>query len=108
MTNLTSPTGSNADEWALFLEEHSVVFAAVQIATRIEALERVDQALYRACLLANEHSDKHLTIFRVTTGWQAMLKTPDLDSGLGRDQLKECPKFKSLPEALDALEKPDD
>jgi len=34
------PAGSNADEWCLFLSEHSPEYAAVQIAEAIEQAER--------------------------------------------------------------------
>lgn len=34
-----APTGSNADEWALFLSEWGTAYCAVRIADRIEALE---------------------------------------------------------------------
>ncbi len=40
-----APTGSNADEWALFLSEWGTAYCAVRIADRIEALEAENRRL---------------------------------------------------------------
>ncbi len=48
---------------------------------------------------ADERHDGHLTIFRWTTGWKAMLGTPDLDTGDGRWEVWELPMFDSMEEA---------
>ena len=61
---MSRPTGSNADEWELFLIEHPTPFAAVQIAEAIEACEeRYRQALATIIVNGERNSDttvKHL------------------------------------------------
>ena len=48
---------------------------------------------------ARDH-DGHLTIMRFTTEWKAMLGTPNLDTGKGREQIKALKGYESLEDAL--------
>jgi hypothetical protein len=57
--------------------------------------------------LASDNHDGHYTVFRFTTHYKAMFGTPDLDSGAGRQQIKDSPGYNTLVEALDALIKPE-
>ena len=41
---------------------------------------------------ANKWDDGHLTIFKFTSGWKAMLGTPDLDGGTGRNEVARLAK----------------
>ena len=45
----------------------------------------------------------HLTIMRFTTEWKAMLGTPELDTGEGRDQVLNLKGYESLEDALSYL-----
>jgi len=49
-----TPTGSNADEWCLLISECSAAYVAVQIAERIEALERERDQWRQAAELSQE------------------------------------------------------
>ncbi|MCA3246080.1 MAG: hypothetical protein ING19_21165 [Azospirillum sp.] len=49
-----TPTGSNADEWCWLISECSAPYVAVQIAQRIEALEREREQWKQAAELAQE------------------------------------------------------
>lgn len=51
-------------------------------------------------MLAAEASDGHLTLMRFTTGWKAFLKTPDLDTGDGREEVAITQMHATLNEAL--------
>jgi len=52
---------------------------------------------------ALKEADGHLTIMRFTTHWKAMLDTPNLDCGDGRDQVRSLKGYESLEEALTGL-----
>src|SRR5258708_33789842 len=45
---------------------------------------------------AVSEADGHLTIFRFTTGWKCILKTPDLDSGAGRNEILNLQTYPNL------------
>ncbi|MBU1023488.1 hypothetical protein KKB99_04280 [bacterium] len=44
--------------------------------------------------------DGHLTIMRFSTEWKAMLGTPNLDTGEGRNQVRTIKGYESLEQAL--------
>jgi len=60
----------------------------------------MSEALEQFITAADRREDGHLTIFKWTTGWKAMLGTPDLDTGHGRNEVWILPMFKSLDEAV--------
>jgi hypothetical protein len=45
----------------------------------------------------------HLTIMRFSTEWKAMLGTPNLDTGDGREQVRALNGYESLEDALSYL-----
>jgi hypothetical protein len=53
--------------------------------------------------LAALKTDGHLTLLRFTSGWKVGLGTPDLQGGLGYDQVLQQPAYPTLGEALRAL-----
>lgn len=53
--------------------------------------------------LASKHADGHLTMLRFTSGWKVAIGTPDLDSGIGRDQVLRLTAYPTLRVALVAL-----
>lgn len=57
--------------------------------------------MLKAELLAITEKDGHLTIMRFTTGWKAMLGTPDLRSGMGADEISPLWTYPTLKEALE-------
>jgi len=58
------------------------------------------ETLEKLIEIAEAKYDGHLTIFRWTTGWKAMLGTPDLYSGNGYKQIGDLPMFESLKDAI--------
>ena len=54
-------------------------------------------------MLAAEEADGHLTLMRFTTGWKVFLKTPNLDTGSGREEVANIQMHGTLKEALIAL-----
>lgn len=52
---------------------------------------------------AQKHHDGHFTLLAFTTGFKCAFGTPDLDSGKGREQVDNLPKYGQLSEALGML-----
>jgi hypothetical protein len=48
-------------------------------------------------------NDGHLTIMRFGEGWKVMAGTPNLDTGVGRNEIKKLKPHKTLEAALVAL-----
>ena len=69
---------------------------------RVENLD-LDTPMALAERKAVSEADGHLTIFRFTTGWTCTLKTPDLASGAGRNEILNLQTYPSLNEALIAF-----
>jgi succinyl-CoA synthetase alpha subunit len=65
--------------------------------------QSIGELLRQAEELAIQQEGGHLTVFRFTTGWKAMLGTPDLRGGDGSTEVNRLPVFNSLEEALSDL-----
>lgn len=66
-------------------------------------MQRQERDLRTLIILAEmkaRNHDGHLTIMRFTTGWKAMLGTPDLDTSKGREQISTLKGYESLEDAL--------
>jgi hypothetical protein len=50
--------------------------------------------------IANQEFDGHFCIFKFTTGYKSLFGTIDLDTGKGRDIIREVPSFLTLNESL--------
>lgn len=60
----------------------------------------LDTLLGLAEILANQKADGHITLMRFTTGWKAIIGTPNLDTGEGRAEIANLKSHSSLREAL--------
>lgn len=49
--------------------------------------------------LAVEEAGGHLSLTRFTTGWKVFLRTPDLDTGAGREEVAGMQSCETLKEA---------
>lgn len=64
-----------------------------------DQLQDASNIIDRAEALAKERADGHLTIMRFTTGWKAVLGTPDLTDPSQRDLLTTMASARSASEA---------
>lgn len=51
-------------------------------------------------LCANEYSDGHITLLRFTTHWKAFYGTVDMETGTGREFVRNQQGYTTLEEAL--------
>lgn len=50
--------------------------------------------------LRDTKTDGHFTLMAFTSGWKAMFKTPDLDTGEGRAEVSNRPTFPNPDSAI--------
>lgn len=60
----------------------------------------IEQAIEDAEEYAKEETDGHFTLMRFTTGWKAMMSTPDLDTGDGRNDVYDIPMEDTIQSAI--------
>lgn len=51
-------------------------------------------------IVSSRKAGGHLTLMRFTSGWKAMIGTPDLDAGEGRGEVSKLKTYPTLQEAL--------
>ena len=86
------------------LDPEPDMWTTEDLAEADENTPKLPKLLRQAEQVASEKYGGQLTLMRVSTGWKAMYGSPDFNSDAGQKEVQKLRTFKTLYEAISALE----